>query len=58
MQSLSYKTPDKLGGNISKTIDMTKKKQLPDHIPEGNSVLPKGKASGTHQIPLLTTDLR
>ncbi|WP_320667931.1 AAA family ATPase [Prochlorococcus sp. MIT 1307] len=58
MQRLSYKTPDKLGGNISKTIDMTKKKQLPDHIPEGNSVLPKGKALGTHQIPLLTTDLR
>jgi len=46
-----------LGGEESKSIDITSVVKVPDTIPEGKEVLPEGKEVGNHQTPLFATGL-
>ena len=45
------------GGKESKSIDITSVVNIPNTIPEGKEVLPKGKEVGNHQTPLFSTGL-
>ena len=45
------------GGEESKSIDITSVVNIPNTIPEGKEVLPKGKEVGNHQTPLFSTGL-
>ena len=46
-----------MGGKESKSIDITSVVNIPNTIPEGKEVLPKGKEVGNHQTPLFSTGL-
>ncbi len=45
------------GGKESKSIDITSIVNVPDTIPEGKEVLPKGKEVGNQQTPLFANGL-
>ncbi len=45
------------GGKESKHINITSVVKVPDTIPEGKEVLPKGKEMGNQETPLFATGL-